>query len=113
MDDNEKLGFSNRRSSSAQSTTASTGYMKKCPWESIVRRLLPNVNADGSSGTEVWLFGSACSYSNPRDIDILIAYDPLILSTASAIDLRGRLAEAVFADTGQLADILLLSRDEV
>jgi predicted nucleotidyltransferase len=60
----------------------------------------------------VWLFGSACSDNDSRDIDILIVYDPGTLSVTNAIDFRRKLAEAIFAATRRPTDILLLSQDE-
>lgn len=59
------------------------------------------------------MFGSARAANDPRDIDILIVYDPAILPVSNAISFRRRLAESVLAATQRPADILLLSQDEI
>jgi hypothetical protein len=61
----------------------------------------------------LWLFGSARSGCDPRDIDLLLVYDPATLSVEAAIELRTRLAEVVFDATRRAADVLLLSQREV
>jgi len=59
------------------------------------------------------MFGSACFADDPRDIDVLIVYDPRKLPVGKAIDFRIRLAKAIFAATRRPVDILLLSQAEV
>ena len=74
--------------------------------------LLPSVGVVKGTGTEVWLFGSAYSEFEPRDIDILLIFDKTLHSHADAIRMRQRLAEAVAKEAGRQADILLLSQNE-
>ena len=60
-------------------------------------------------GIEGCLFGSAVVDDQPRDIDILLIYDPEQFSVDHSIGFRRRIRELLTNATGLLADIVLLS----
>lgn len=80
---------------------------------SIVQNLLRNDGVVGAPGIEVYLFGSLLISDKPRDIDLLLVYDPSRITVGEGMAVRRRVREAMVAATGTPADILLLSTSEM
>jgi hypothetical protein len=61
---------------------------------------------------DVFLFGSASFQETPSDLDILLVYDPRLLTPSGAIELRVELVDLLTAKYGLPVDIVLLSVQE-
>jgi predicted nucleotidyltransferase len=81
----------------------------------LLNELKQSIQAAGDalSGVQkVFLFGSALRGPDPRDVDLLVVYDPSELAPADAVELRVLLAQVCAAATIHPLDVVLLTGDE-
>ena len=64
-------------------------------------------------GSKLYIFGSALSASAPKDIDLLIEYDSILMSLDEIIKVRKQLKKMVGNHLQKNIDICLLSTHEL
>ena len=73
---------------------------------------MSELGAKGVPDVDVYLFGSALVSLYPRDLDLLVVYDPHTCGLSDALAARASISLAAQERLGALADISLLSKRE-
>jgi predicted nucleotidyltransferase len=81
--------------------------------DSTIKNWLRNEGVAGLPGIELYLFGSVLTSERPKDVDLVIVYDPSLVDVDKAIAIRQSLRSGIHEVAGVPADILLLSTSEV
>lgn len=73
---------------------------------------IPSITTKLPSGSQAFVFGSYLSVAQPRDIDILILYDPALHSPKDAYKLHRTFVDYVEQLVGIPVDVTLLTYAE-
>lgn len=81
-------------------------------WITFVQKIVKRVNFLDNN-IELFLFGSALTQYNPRDIDLLMVYDIDSISIEKVINIRKKLTKILQEKMLRPVDICALSNHEV
>jgi predicted nucleotidyltransferase len=77
-----------------------------------IQTIVANIRSTNIRGVEFYIFGSLLYTNAPRDIDILIVYDPYGISLGEVIKLKHTLGQIIGQKTRRDVDICMLSYSE-
>ncbi len=81
-------------------------------WAIQVRRALDAAAPALPGVVSIHLFGSALAEHNPKDLDLLVVYDPRRVAPQRARCLREVVVQACRAELPLSVDVVLLTKDE-
>ncbi|MBE0682487.1 MAG: hypothetical protein IH589_11285 [Anaerolineales bacterium] len=73
---------------------------------------LRKIKNERQGGGDCYLFGSALTQNNPRDIDLLLVYDYDKIDLTSVLILKKKLCRVLGEDLGKNIDLCSLSKSE-